>query len=313
MTAVPLHPQVDTLLQQLKAAGGAGFETLTPEDARAAYLGLSLLDPKEEVAQVEGRAIPGPAGDLPLRVYTPITAEGVAPTGVVLFMHGGGFVVGDLESHDGNCRMLANRSGAMVVAVDYRLAPEATAPAAIDDCMAALEWVAAHGAELGATNGKVAVAGDSAGGNLAAMVCLRARDLGGPPIAFQLLVYPCTDLSLGQPSITENGEGYVLTKTGMEWFMGHYLGDIDPKDPTVSPLFVDSCIGLPPAMVITAEFDPLRDEGEAYAARLQADGVPVEAIRYDGQIHAFFGMASVLDDARDAIDRAGAALRGALA
>jgi acetyl esterase len=310
---MPLHPQVETFLQQLNAAEGPAFESLSPADARVAFTGLSLLDAKEEVAKVEDRTVPGPAGDVPIRVYTPNLPDGAAPTGIVLFTHGGGFVVGDLDSHDGSCRMLANRSGAVVVAVDYRLAPEASAPAALEDSVAALTWAVEHRAELGATNDKVAVAGDSAGGNLAALLCLRSRDLSGPEIAFQLLVYPCTDLSLGHPSIIENGEGHLLTRTGMEWFMAHYLGNVDPKDPTVSPLFVDSCIGLPPAMVITAEFDPLRDEGEAYAERLRADGVPVEAIRYDGQIHGFFGRATILDDARDAIDRAGAALKGALA
>jgi acetyl esterase len=310
---MPLHPQVAPLLEQLNSTEGPGFESLPPDEARTIFSNLALLDAKEEVARVEDRTVPGPGGPIPVRIYTPVTPAGVAPTGTVLFLHGGGFVVGDLDTHDGTCRMLANRSGAMVVAVDYRLAPEARAPAALEDSMAALAWVVEHAAELGATNDKVAVAGDSAGGNLAALVCQRARDLGGPSLAFQLLIYPATDLTMGHPSIVENGEGHLLTKTGMEWFMRHYLGDADPKDPAVSPLFVDSCIGLPPAMVITAEFDPLRDEGEAYAQRLQADGVPVEAIRYDGQIHAFVGMAAILDDARDAIDRSGAALKGALA
>jgi acetyl esterase len=310
---VPLHPQVDVLLQQLATADGPAMETMSPVDARAVFARMAVLDPGEEVAAVEDRTIAGPAGELPIRIYTPVTPDGVAPTGVVLFLHGGGFVIGDLDTHDGTCRMLANRAGAVVVAVHYRLAPEAPAPAALDDAMAALGWVAEHAAELGATTDKLAVIGDSAGGNLAALVCQRARDLSGPAIAFQVLVYPCTDLTLGHPSIVENGEGYFLTRAGMEWFMGHYLTDLDPKDPIVSPLFIDSCVGLPPALVITAEFDPLRDEGEAYAERLRADGVPVEAIRYDGQIHAFFSMAAILDDARDAIDRAGAALAEALA
>jgi acetyl esterase len=291
------------------------MDSMEPVEARRVFVGLAALERREDVAAVEDRTIPGPAGEIPIRIYTPSTADGAAPTGLVVFLHGGGFVVGDLDTHDGSARLLANRSGAIVVAVDYRLAPEAPAPAAVDDALAALRWAADHAAELGSTTGKVAVPGDSAGGNLAAVLCQRARDLDGPAIAFQSLVYPVTDLTLGHPSMVENGEGYFLTKAAMEWFADHYLGgsELAAKDPIVSPLFVDSCVGLPPAIVVTAEFDPLRDEGEAYAERLRADGVPVEAIRYDGQIHAFFGMTAILDDARDAVDRVGAALEAALA
>jgi acetyl esterase len=303
------------MLQQMAAAGGVPMDSMEPVEARRVFVGLAALERREDVAAVEDRTIPGPAGEIPIRIYTPSTADGAAPTGLVVFLHGGGFVVGDLDTHDGSARLLANRSGAIVVAVDYRLAPEAPAPAAVDDALAALRWAADHAAELGSTTGKVAVHGDSAGGNLAAVLCQRARDLDGPAIAFQSLVYPVTDLTLGHPSMVENGEGYFLTKAAMEWFADHYLGgsELAAKDPIVSPLFVDSCVGLPPAIVVTAEFDPLRDEGEAYAERLRADGVPVEAIRYDGQIHAFFGMTAILDDARDAVDRVGAALEAALA
>jgi acetyl esterase len=303
------------MLQQMAAAGGVPMDSMEPVEARRVFVGLAALERREDVAAVEDRTIPGPAGEIPIRIYTPSTADGAAPTGLVVFLHGGGFVVGDLDTHDGSARLLANRSGAIVVAVDYRLAPEAPAPAAVDDALAALRWAADHAAELGSTTGKVAVPGDSAGGNRAAVLCQRARDLDGPAIAFQSLVYPVTDLTLGHPSMVENGEGYFLTKAAMEWFADHYLGgsELAAKDPIVSPLFVDSCVGLPPAIVVTAEFDPLRDEGEAYAERLRADGVPAEAIRYDGQIHAFFGMTAILDDARDAVDRVGAALEAALA
>jgi acetyl esterase len=200
-----------------------------------------------------------------------------------------------------------------VVSVDYRLAPEHPAPAALDDCLAALTWCVENAVLLGIDATRVAVGGDSAGGNLAAALCQRVRNEFGPEIAFQLLVYPVIDCTISHPSYDENAEGYFLTKVGMEWFVGHYLGDLDPKDPSVSPLHADSLVGLPPALVITAEFDPLRDEGEAYAAALREAGVPVELMRYDGMIHGFVGMAALIDDGRHALDRSGAALRAVLA
>jgi acetyl esterase len=309
-SAVPLHPQVKTFLDALAAAGGPKTSELTPEEARAAYLVLSSFEPPEEVARVEDRTILGPAGDLAVRVYTPEEAVGGRP-GALLWFHGGGWVIGDLQSADTICRALANRSGAVVVSVDYRRAPEHRAPAALEDCLAALDWVAAEAGSLGAS-GRLAVGGDSAGGNLAALVCQRARDAGGPPIDLQLLVYPVTDLTLRHPSMDENGSGYLLTKDTMAWFVDHYLGDADPEDPAVSPLWATDLAGLPPAVVITAEYDPLRDEGEAYAEALRAAGVEVEAVRYDGQIHEFFRLSTVLGGAA-AVDLAGKALRGVLA
>jgi acetyl esterase len=244
-------------------------------------------------------------------VYTPEDAVG-SNRGVLLWLHGGGWVIGDLDTADSTCRALANRAGAVVVSVDYRLAPEHPAPAALEDCLAALTWTVENAELLGVDVSKVAVGGDSAGGNLAALVCQRVRDEFGPDIDFQLLVYPVTDLTLGHPSIDENAEGYFLTKASMEWFVDCYLGDRERKDASVSPLFADLS-GLPPALVITAEYDPLRDEGEAYATRLQEAGVPTEHRRYDGQIHGFLGMATMLDGGRHALDLAGAALRTALA
>jgi acetyl esterase len=245
-------------------------------------------------------------------VYTPEAAIGHdAP--LLLWLHGGGWVIGDLDTADATSRALANRSGAVVVSVDYRLAPEHKAPAALDDALVALTWAVENAELLGVDASRVAVGGDSAGGNLAAALCQRVRDEFGPDIDFQLLVYPVLDCTLTQPSIEENAEGYFLTKDAMAWFVGHYLGRVDPKDPSVSPLHADSLAGLPPALVITAEFDPLRDEGEAYAAALREAGVAVDSVRYDGQIHGFVGMAALLEDGRHALDLAGAAVRAALA
>jgi acetyl esterase len=310
---VPLHPQVKTLLDGLAAAGGPSMDMLAPRDARALFVLLAENEPREEVATVTDRLVPAAHGDVPVRVYAPAGAAAADPVGVLLWMHGGGWVVGDLETADATCRQLANRANAIVVSVDYRLAPEHPAPAALEDCLAALTWTTDNAKLLGSTGTKVAVGGESAGGNLAAVLCQRALDDLGPQIDFQLLVNPVTDCTMSHASIEENAEGHFLTKAAMEWFIGHYLGAADPKDPSVSPLFVDRCEGLPPAMVITAEFDPLRDEGEAYAQRLREAGVPVDAQRYDGQIHSFFVMTSLLDDGATAVDRAGAALRAALA
>ncbi len=309
---VPLHPQVRSLLDAMAKLDSPPVSQMPLEEARASYRRLALLQEIEEVARVDDRLVPGVAGDIPVRVYTP--ADAVAGhVGVLLWFHGGGWTIGGLDTADPTCRALANRSGAVVVSVDYRLSPEHSAPAALEDCLTALMWTVENGELLGVDVSKVAVGGDSAGGNLAALVCHRVRDEFGPEIDFQLLVYPVTDLTLSQPSIEENGEGYLLTRETMIWFAGNYLGDADPKSAAVSPLHAESFAGLPPAMIITAEFDPLRDEGEAYAAALQDAGVPVELLRYEGQIHEFWRMGAMVDDGADALDRAGAALRAVLA
>jgi acetyl esterase len=239
-------------------------------------------------------------------------AGGALP-GIVYF-HGGGFVIGNLDSHDGTCRALANASGCAVVSVDYRLAPEHRFPAAPEDCYAALRFVAERGAELGIDARRLAVAGDSAGGNLAAVTALLARERRGPDVRFQLLVYPVADHAFDTPSYRDNAEGYFLSAAMMRWFWGHYLERPEQgDDPLASPLRAKDLAGLPPALVITAEYDPLRDEGEAYAARLKQAGVAAELLRYDGQIHGFFSLFDALDDGRAAVERAGAALRAALA
>ena len=310
---MPVHPQVQTILDLLAQMGGPKTSELSPEEARASYRMLGAAEVAEEVERVDDRRIPGPAGDIPIRVYTPASAVG-ADHGVLVWFHGGGWTIGDLETADPTCRRLANRVEAVVVSVDYRLAPEHKAPAALEDCMAALAWVVENASLLGVDATHVAVGGDSAGGHLAAQVSQRCRDEFGPDIDHQLLVYPVTDLTLSHPSIDENAEGYLLTKDTMEWFVANYLGpDDDPKDPRISPLHVEDLSELPPATVITAEFDPLRDEGEAYATRLREAGVATEVRRYDGMIHGFFAMATTLEDGAAAVDWAAAALKDVLA
>ena len=308
---LPVHPQVQLLLDGMAQAGGVPLDQLTPAEAREAYRNLIALDQPEEVTRVDDRLIPGDGNDVPVRVYTPGDAVGGSAP-LLLWLHGGGWVIGDLDTSDATARALANRSGAVTVSVDYRLAPEHPAPAALEDCLAALTWCVENAEVLGVDASRVAVGGDSAGGNLAACLCQRVRDEFGPDIDFQLLVYPVTDCTLSSPSIEENAEGYFLTKGTLEWFVAHYVGDGDLKAASVSPLYAESLAGLPPALVITAELDPLRDEGEAYASGLREAGVAVEHLRYDGQIHGFVGLAGVLDDGRHALDCAGAALRAAL-
>lgn len=304
---MPIDPQIQTVLDQMSSLGFPGLSALPVEQARQALamMGAQRAEGVDEVASLRDIEIPGPAGAVPARVYVP--DAGPSPLPVVVYFHGGGWVLGGIESHDGTCRSLANASGAVVVSVDYRLAPEHPFPAAVEDCWAATVWVAEHAVELGADGSRLAVAGDSAGGNLAAVVALLARDAGAPAVRGQLLVYPVTDASMSHPSIEENGEGYFLTKADMDWFYGHYAPD-RPADWRLSPLLAD-CSGAPPALVLTAEFDPLRDEGEAYAQRLGDAGVPVEVSRKNGLIHGFFGMTAAVDEARRSMDEAAAALR----
>jgi acetyl esterase len=233
---------------------------------------------------------------------------------VIVYFHGGGWTIGSLETHDNTCRSLANAVGAVVVSVDYRLAPEHKFPAAVDDAWAATQWVAAHAAELGGDARRIAVAGDSAGGNLAAVVSLLARDAGDPALAFQLLVYPVTDHEFESASMQENATGYFLELESMRWFFNQYLDDEgDGADWRFSPVRASELADLPPAFVLTAEFDPLRDQGEAYARKLEAAGVPVELRRYEGVFHGFFGMRDFMEPAQAAFDDVAKALREALA
>jgi acetyl esterase len=305
-----LDPQARALLDQFVTAGLPPLNALPVPTAREVAMQLrAAAGAPEAVAHVAERTIPGPAGQISLRIYTP---AGNPPFPVLVFFHGGGWVIGNLDTHDGVCRSLTNAAGCMVVSVDYRLAPEHKFPAAAEDADAATHWVATNAAAIGADPTRVAVGGDSAGGNLTAVVTLMARARGTPRLCLQLLVYPVTDARMDTASYRENAEGYFLTRDMMEWFWNHYLGsDADGQNPYASPLRATDLHGLPAALMITAEFDPLRDEGEAYAARLREAGVPVRLTRYPGMIHGFFGMASMIDQAKTAIAEAGTALRRA--
>jgi acetyl esterase len=309
---MPLDPAAAALLEQIEAAGLPPLNEMAPADARLAADGfIELAGPGEPVADVTDRVIPGPGGDIPVRIYTPEGEEAAWPC--LVYLHGGGWVLGNLDSVDAICRILANRAGCKVVSIDYRLAPEHKFPAPLDDGYAAVEWVRDHAAELGVDPQRLAVGGDSAGGNLSAAIALKARDEAGPALRYQLLVYPVTDYHFGTASYQDNADGYLLTRDMMEWFWGHYLpSDDHGGNPLASPLRAADLSGLPAAMVVTAEYDPLRDEGEAYADRLEAAGVPVERARYDGLIHAFWQMPAVFPAALEVADAAGVALRKAL-
>jgi acetyl esterase/lipase len=306
----PVNKQI---LDELAAMGAPPIHAMAPADARRGDLILAAAcqgdKPQEPVERVEDRTIPGPDGQIPIRIYTPKAAT---PCGALVFYHGGGWVVGSIEGHDEVCRRLANDSGTLVISVGYRLAPEHKFPAGVEDGYAAAAWVAANAATLGYPAGRVAVGGDSAGGNLAAAVSLMARDRGAPKLSFQLLIYPSISDSLDWPSIKEFS-GYFVTIEEMKWFMNHYQrSPEDAANPYAYPLKAKDLRGLPPALVITAEMDPLRDQGEAYAARLREAGVPTTASRYDGVTHVFINMAPRLEAGRKALKEAGAAIRAAL-
>ena len=309
-----LDPAIQPLLDALNAADAPDSTTMDPPAVRELFRGMMAFDgDPSAVAKVEERTVPGPTGDIPVRVYRP---EGDGPFPILVWYHGGGWVIGDIDTADTAARRLCSLADALVVSVDYRLAPEHPYPAGTDDGWAALTWVAEHGAELGGDPSRLAIGGDSAGGNLTAQAALRAAAEGGPAIALQLLVYPCCDLTLSYPSIRENGEGYFLTEAMMQWFVGHYLSsDGDAEDPDVSPLSAsdEALAKVAPAHVITAEYDPLRDEGEAYAARLAELGVPTTSQRYDGMVHGFFQMCAITPVAVTANEAAAEALKKAFA
>ena len=306
---MPLDPLVRSLLDLAAAQNTAPLTSMTPAQAREMFEKLRLPMPGDPVAKVEDRRIPGPAGEIPIRIYQPENARGV-----LVYFHGGGWVIGSLDSHDAPLRSLANAAGCSVVSVDYRLAPEHRHPAAAEDCYAATCWVADNARSLAADPDALAIGGDSAGGNLAAVAALLARERRGPRIRYQLLVYPVTDHDFERTSYRENAEGYFLGREDMRWFWNHYVpSQADRNLFTASPLRARDLSGLPPAHLISAEFDPLRDEGEAYAARLREAGVPISLTRYDGMIHGFFSMAAIIPRGRDAILEAAGKLRAALA
>ena len=306
---MPLDPQAEAFLDQVKAMGLPPFEEMTVDQAREAILGMRELAGPPEAIATEDRAIPSPDGDIPARIYTP---AGSGPFPVLVYFHGGGWVIGNLETIDAPLRALANRASCLTVSIDYRLAPTHKFPVAAEDCYAATRWVADNAVVFKGDPARIAVGGDSAGGNLAAVVALMARDRSGPPLVYQLLIYPVTNHDYSTPSYQENAEGYLLTKNAMVWFWNHYLrNEEDGRNPYASPLQAKDLSGLPPALVITAEYDPLRDEGEAYAARLREAGVAVEVRRHHGMIHGFFQMAAVMDQGKQAIEEAAHGLRSA--
>lgn len=302
---MPLHPEVRAMLDQMAAAGGKPTNAMTPEECRAVFDGLfaSLPPSRARLADVADREVAGPAGQLKVRVYTP---EGRGPFPALVFFHGGGFVLGDLESHDSVCRELSGGAGVVVVATDYRLSPEHRFPAAVDDCVAATRWVAKNAGQINVDARRIAVGGDSAGGNLAAVVSQQLRRDGDVALAAQLLIYPVTRFDGAESkSLVENASGYLLQRDDMDWFRTHYLGpNADGKDVRISPILADDLRGLPPALVQTCEFDPLRDEGEDYGNALKAAGVPTVVSRHEGSIHAAFSFFMTLQPGRRMVDEA---------
>ncbi|MGH7933603.1 MAG: alpha/beta hydrolase [Candidatus Binataceae bacterium] len=309
-----LDPQMKALLDQLTAAGGKPFHELTPAQARAAIemLFQAFRSPTSPpVGKVEDRKIPGPGGEIPVRIYTP---TGAGPFGALLYFHGGGWVVGTLNDYDEVCRSLTVGTGCVTVSVDYRLAPEHKFPAAPEDCYAAAKWTADNARTLNVDPARIAAGGDSAGGNLAAVVAQMARDRGGLKLVHQVLIYPAIDAADDTPSQREfTQDGYILSRADMEWFWGHYLTDKDRANPYACPLRAASLAGLPPATVILAEVDPLRDEGQLYADALRKAGVAVTLKRYEGVCHGFVSLNNAIDAGKRALAECCNGLRTAFA
>ena len=297
---MPLHPQAQAVADFYAAMRTTPFEELSPTDARALYNAgqVPSTEAVHEIRDVQ-------AGTILCRLYRPSADTNL---GLLVFFHGGGWVIGDLNSHDGVCRSLANKSGHAVLSVDYRLAPEHIFPAAFDDCVAAVKWASENAQALGIDNSRMAVGGDSAGGNLAAAVALAEI----VPLKFQMLIYPAVDMSMESPSINENANAPILTKSVMAWFVDHYMGsEGDRGSIAASPMRAsdEQLKRMPPAIVITAQFDPLRDEGEAYGKRLVENGVSATITRYNGAFHGFFNMITILDDAQSAHAQASTLLK----
>jgi acetyl esterase len=310
-----LDPQVKAVLELVAKAGRPAYHTLSPKDARQLFIETrpASTPTPPEIGSVKNVVAEGTHAPIPLRVYRPAGVPDTTRLPAYVYFHGGGWVIGDVNTHDVVCRQLTAASGASVVSVDYRLAPEHKFPAAADDAWAATRWVVAHAAELGLDGQRLAVGGDSAGGNLAAVVALMARDAGGPAIALQVLIYPVTDVMRETRTYADFADGYMLTRDSMRWFIAHYLASkADAADWRVSPLRAPSLAGLPPALIVTAGFDPLRDEGEQYAGRLRDAGNMVDYACYGGMVHGFLGMGKLLDTAGRAIAHIGGSLRQAL-
>jgi acetyl esterase len=309
-----LHPQVAALLERASKSLLPAYYDVPPAVARRLYRdtrGALTPDPPA-VEYVQLMMAPGKAGPVPFRAYRPKGAGNDAILPALVYFHGGGWVIGDLDTHDVICRTLCNAARCAVFSVEYRKAPEAPFPAAVDDCFASLNFISKNSNSLKINSAQIAVGGDSAGGNLATVMALMARDAGGPAISFQVLIYPGTDQRMGHPSIDRNGEGYLLTRKSMGYFRGHYLPDQkDWLDWRASPLLAKSLKGLPPAYLLTAGFDPLVDEGKAYADRMRNEGVAVEYRNHPDMVHGFITMGRILDTANSALADCAAALRKA--
>jgi acetyl esterase len=308
---VKLDPDAAAVLAAFRAAGRPPYETLSPAEAREMYLAARAVSQPEppKIASVDSLSVPGPAGDIPARIYKPLTlrqSDGLSPC--LVFFHGGGWVIGNLDSHDVVCRTLAYEGQLIVISVDYRLAPEHQFPAAVDDAIVATAWISANARQLGIDAARLLVGGDSAGGNLAAVVAIHARE-AGPKIAGQVLIYPATDFAMTHPSHSEPETDALLTHSVIRWFRNHYLGAADGEHWKASPARMDKLAGLPPAFVMTAGADPLRDEGDEYARRLGEAGVPVTYRSYPGQFHGFITMGKLLPKAGDAMREIGTWLK----
>ena len=308
-----LDPQAKALIDLMVARAVPAVHTLSPSEARRFYRERrSFTQPDAPaLAQIEDRSIAGPHGTVPLRIYRP--RHSGAPLPALVYFHGGGWTIGDLDTHDVLCRQLCLGAGVVVVAVDYRLGPEHRFPAAIDDALAAVRWVQGEAQTLGIDASRIALGGDSAGGNIAASVSIVMRDAREAAPAFQLLIYPATDFRHDAPSHAANGKGYLLTTDSIHYYRGHYLAErAQWTDPRASPLLAEDHRGLPPALILTAGFDPLRDEGRQYADALSAAGNAVQYICFERQVHGFITMGRLIDEANTAVDLCAAALRRAL-
>jgi acetyl esterase len=310
-----LDPEVRAVLELAIKAGRPPYHQLSPKEARQQFRETrpAGTPAPPAIGLVKDLAAAGPLGSIPLRLYRPVEAAASTCLPVLVYFHGGGWVIGDLDTHDVLCRQLAAESGASVVSVDYHLAPEHKFPAAVDDAWAATRWVVAHASELNVDAERLAVGGDSAGGNLAAVVALLARDHGGPPIRLQALLYPVTDSNTETASYRDLADGFLLTRESMKWFFNHYLKtEADGADWRVAPLRAPSLAGVAPALIVTAGFDPLRDEGEAYARRLREAGVRVDAVCFGGMIHGFAPMGRLIQTGNRAVSLVAGSLRHAL-
>lgn len=307
-----IDPGAQRVLDLIRESGRPPYETLTPPEAREVSRNArAVLQPDPpEVAELREVPASGPAGPMAIRLFRGLGTPAGTPLPGLVYFHGGGWVIGDLDTHDIVCRQIANAAGCVVLSVDYRLGPEHKFPAAVEDCIAATAWVSRHAAEVAVDAARLAVGGDSAGGNLAAVVALDARDRGGPAIALQVLIYPGTDMSMRHDSHRRYGEGLFLTRPMIIWFREHYLRTpADREDWRASPLLATDFSRLPPAVVITAGFDPLVDEGEDYAQRLIEAGIPVSVRRFPGQIHGFITMGRMIPDAYAAVEEVALAIR----